>query len=172
MTVRYFSDRQKPRGRNAGAAPMTTLRIAEFSRFLTHKYGETLPNDDAGRDDAFVMANLLARTRGGDRSIPRWLALRAPWMTIAEITDITATAMRLQLKWTADKLARRIGLDFATRTRLRIKTIGSTDVDKEQRRAIRLQKDRDRKRERRRNRSKLRETMRRRTSRTEAVRNV
>lgn len=148
MTVQYFSDRQKPRGRlNGGTAVITPLRLADLSRFLTDKYGETLPDDDAGRDDAFVFANMLARTKGRDQSIRRWLAVRTPWMPEDDVDELVATAMRLQLKWTADKLAHRIGLDFATRTRLGITTIGSTDVDKEQRRILRMQKDRDRKRE-------------------------
>jgi hypothetical protein len=194
MTVRYFSDRQKPRGKlNGGAAMFTSLRLAEFSRFLTDKYGEQLPDDDAGRDDAFLFCNTLARTRGGDRSIRQWLALRAPWMAADEIDELVAAAMRLQLKFTADKLAHRIGLDFATRTRLGFKTIGSTDVDKEQRRLIRLQKDRDKKRDMRRAQRKARKVTvsrnrsqpwkdegiarstwyaRRRTARTETVRNV
>jgi hypothetical protein len=36
-------------------------------------------------------------------------------------------------KWTADVLAQRLGLDYATRQRLGITTIGSTDVDKAER---------------------------------------
>jgi hypothetical protein len=149
MTVKYFSERMRRR-RAQGTRTLLPIRLAELSRFLTDRYGETLPDDDAGRDDAFVMANLLARTKGQERTITQWLALRAPWLAPDEVVEITSAALRLHLKWTADKLAQRIGLDYATRTRLGIKTIGATDCDAEQRLAIRAQKDRDRKRAKRR----------------------
>jgi hypothetical protein len=149
MTVKYFSERMRRR-RAQGTVTILPIRLAELSRFLTDKYGETLPDDDAGRDDAFVMANLLARTKGQERTITQWLALRAPWLAPDEVGEITSAALRLHLKWTADKLAQRIGLDYATRTRLGIKTIGATDCDVEQRLAIRAEKDRARKRAKRR----------------------
>lgn len=124
--------RKRRRGRSAGRN-LLAIRINELARYLTHRYGETFPNDDAARDDALVMACHLARTRGGEHEIHRWLGLRTPWMTADQRDEIASTAMRLQLKWTADKLAKRIGLDFATRTALNIKTIGAIDVNADQR---------------------------------------
>lgn len=148
--VRYFSDVPIRGTRRGARAGLLAIRIAELSRFLVDRYGTTLPADDAGRDEAFVMACHLSRTQRGDRSIREWLALRAPWMDAKQVDEITTTAMRLQLRWTADKLARRIGLDFATRVRLGLKTIGAIDCDAIQRKAIRAEKDRDRKRDKRR----------------------
>jgi hypothetical protein len=58
-------------------------------------------------------------------------------MSQEQVDDLAAIAMRLQLKWSADKLAQRIGLDFATRALLRIKTIGANDVDADQRLELR-----------------------------------
>ncbi|MGY3344683.1 MULTISPECIES: hypothetical protein [unclassified Bradyrhizobium] len=147
--VRYFSDRPK-RGTRSAAGGILAIRIAELSRVLLDRYGETLPADDAGRDDAFVMACHLAHIRRGDRAILGWLALRAPWMPTADADELVAAAMRLQLRWTADRLAQRIGLTYADRTRLGLRTIGSIDVTADQRREMRKAKDRDRKRDRRR----------------------
>jgi hypothetical protein len=116
---------------------MPALRCAELGRFFSDKYGETLPPDDAGRDDAWIMANILARTKGGEREIRRWLASRAPWMAGKDVDQIAADAMRLRLKWTADKLAQCIGLTFEVRDRLGITTIGACDMTKAERETVR-----------------------------------
>jgi hypothetical protein len=132
--VRYFTD-VPVRGsrRKGGTTSLLAIRISELSRYLSHRHGETLSDDDAGRDDAFVMANHLVHTKGADRAVRSWLNLRAPWMAQDDVDELAATAVRLRLRWTADKLAQRIGLDDATRTALRIKTIGATDVTADQR---------------------------------------
>ena len=45
---------QKPR------VSIGSLRINELNRLFTARYGLTLPDDDAGRDDIVVMAQHLA----------------------------------------------------------------------------------------------------------------
>src|SRR5262249_56954255 len=49
---------------------------------------------------------------------------------------------RTRRRWSADNLARWLGVKFEDRKVLRITTIGSTDVTKNQRKALRKQKDR------------------------------
>jgi hypothetical protein len=131
IAIRYRNGKEK----NTGL--MAALRHAQLSGFFSDKYGETLPPDDAGRDDAWIMANIIARTKGGEREIRRWLALRTPWMAGKDVDQIAADAMRLRLKWTADKLAHCIGLTFEVRDRLGITTIGACDMTKAEREAVR-----------------------------------
>src|SRR5580704_12578497 len=63
---------------------IATLRIAELRRLLQSRYGTVLPDDAAGRDDALIMANHLAKRPEAERRIPAWLSLWAPWMAAEE----------------------------------------------------------------------------------------
>src|ERR1700719_4094795 len=56
------------------------LRIADLRRLYADRYGRMLPDDDAGRDAAFVMACHLAKRPDAERRIANWLELQAPWM--------------------------------------------------------------------------------------------
>ena len=100
-----------------------------------------LPDDDAGLDDIFVIANHLAHLAEPDQRIRAWLRRWAPWhgedRTVALIRAVTSTP----LKWRADVLARRLGLDYATRMRLRITTIGAIDCGKVKRAALRRKRN-------------------------------
>src|SRR5262245_23437773 len=72
----------RKRQRRGGATPMAAIRAAELDRAFVDQYGETLPDDDAGADSAFVMANHLARRQGDPgKLITDWLVRRAPWMS-------------------------------------------------------------------------------------------
>jgi hypothetical protein len=64
--VRYFTDVPVRGSRRGAGTNIQAIRISELSRYLSHRYGETLPHDDAGKDDAFIMANHLARTSRGE----------------------------------------------------------------------------------------------------------
>lgn len=139
--VRFFEERQ--RRRTGGThTPITAFRVAEVARTLEDNYGPTLPDDDAGRDDANVMAHILAHTRGGERNILAWLARAAPWMAEHEAVELARVAIAKPLRWTADKLAQRLGVTDEQRTRLRLRTIGAIDVTA----AERIERRRERKR--------------------------
>jgi hypothetical protein len=112
---------------------MAMLRIAELRRLYRARYGHELPDDDAGREDALIMANHLAKRPDAERNITVWLGLWAPWMTDVEVAKITAKVIAKPIRWRADKLAIRLNLNEAERQRLRITTIGAVDVDKEER---------------------------------------
>lgn len=62
-----------------------------------------------------------------------WVRQWAPWYGGDRTTTLINAVLRKPMKWTADKLAQRIGLDYATRTRLAITTIGAVDFAKAQR---------------------------------------
>jgi len=67
-----------------GRVGIGVVRIGELRRLFTALYGHVLPDDDAGRDDAFLMVCHLAKRPEADRRIPAWLSLWCPWMTEAE----------------------------------------------------------------------------------------
>jgi hypothetical protein len=117
---------------------LAALRIAELRRLFTARYGRTLPDDDAGRDDIVVMAHHLARRQGdARRNIRNWIELHAPWMAADEIASTTAYVTTNPIRWRADKLATRLHLTEAERRRLRICTIGAIDVTKAERKLAR-----------------------------------
>jgi hypothetical protein len=122
---------------------MAVLRIAELRRLFRSRYGDVLPDDDAGRDEALVMAHHLVR-RSGDpcRRIAAWLELQAPWMAQAELAELITSVLSRPLRWRADKLAVRLNLTDAERRRLRITTIGAADKTKAERLIERKERNR------------------------------
>jgi hypothetical protein len=140
---RYVSPERRP-------VSIAMLRIAELRRLYRARYGHELPDDDAGRDDAEIMAHHLANRPDAERNITVWLGLWAPWMTGTEVANMTAKVIAKPLRWRADKLAVRLNLNEAERRRLRITTIGAVDLTKEQRKARRRARDRALKEARRR----------------------
>jgi hypothetical protein len=129
------------------------LRRAELNRLFVHRHGgHVLPDDDAGREDAFIMAHHLAqdphplaRTR-----VYSWLEQAAPWQTEAELEELIDHAMSRKLKWTADRLAKRLNVTTAQREKLRLRTIGAADMSKAERTAQQRKRKQERDRERRR----------------------
>jgi hypothetical protein len=119
------------------------LRISELRRLFTARYGHTLPDDDAGREDVLIMANHLARRPGdAQRNIRNWLGLYAPWMPASEVETLISMVVARPFKWRADKLGAKLNFTEAERRRLRICTIGAVDKTKEQRLAERKERKR------------------------------
>ena len=138
IAVKHRLARKRRRKR---ADPKTHVRIRELERLFADRYGTMLPNDDAGLDDIFVIANHLAHLAEPDQRIRAWLRRWAPWhgddRTVALIRAVTSKP----LKWRADALAQRLGLDYATRTRLGITTIGAIDCGKVKRATLRRKRN-------------------------------
>ena len=129
--------RRHCRRRNDGAF-LPRLRIPELERIFAMQYGgRRLPDDDAGRADLRLMADHLAQI--DPRRIRPWVAT---WMPTLSGTDLDALIADVGPGrwWKADALAREFGLDDATRTRLKIKTIGAVDCTKRQRKNRRRRK--------------------------------
>src|SRR5262245_47370976 len=122
------------------------LRVGDLKRFLRYRYGPTLPDDDAGRDDlnelllpvslmpkspALVMRNM----------IETW----APWMAAEEaysvVQQIERTPPRLRNR-TAKDLGRRLNVTNAEREHLKLRTIAPADMTDEQWSEWRKQKKR------------------------------
>ena len=136
---------QAKRNKRKRRPSLATLRIADLNRLFRARYGETLPNDDAGRDDVTIMAHHLVTLAGNPEArIADWCRLRAPWLTITELADITADAIRKPRRWKADRLAWRLRLTEIDRKALRITTIGAIDRGKGTRTAQRRTASRQR----------------------------
>jgi hypothetical protein len=142
---RYDKDKgERPRVSQA------VLRCAQLRRLFQARYGHVLPDEDAGREDAFVMINHLAKRPDAQRLVPAFLSLWCPWMTTDEIGAMTTKVIAKPLRWKADTLAARLNLEHAERQRHRITTIGATDLTKEQREARRRSRKQQRKKLKRR----------------------
>lgn len=137
----YKRKRREPDG-SPRRVSISALRASQLNRFLLDRYGQVLPDDDAGRDDARLMAHHLAHRINPSARIASWLSLRAPWMDDAEAQELITTVLAKPLRWRADTLAARLGLTEADRRRLRITTIGAIDMDKDQRKAARRERSR------------------------------
>lgn len=143
--VRYFSKRQRGRRKRSSPMQLVALRIADLSTVFRSRYGITLPDDDAGRDDIRLAVDHLASMPHPAKAIARWLQTWAPWLTIAEHQQIVADGIAQQRNWKADALAWRLRLTKEERRMLGITTIGAIDEGKAARTKRRQQRDRERK---------------------------
>lgn len=143
--------RYKAKQANKPRVSIAAVRIAELHRLFRHRYGRTLPDDDAGRDDVQIMAHHLAQ-RPGDakRRIRSYIELQAPWMPPADAAALIDSVVAKPIRWRADKLALRLQLTEAVRRHLGITTIGAIDMTKEERKLARKLRQRQRDRARRR----------------------
>ena len=144
--VKLFSRRQKHRGRaRTSQSQIATLRLHDLARLFRARYNSvTLPDDDAGRDDAMVAVHHLANLDQPLKRIDDWLGLWCPWITLGERNKIAAEVMVHPQRWKADQLAWRLRLTMADRTALGITTIGAIDCNKAQRKKRRLLKQKQR----------------------------
>jgi hypothetical protein len=129
------------------------FRVANLCRLFRDRYaGEVLPPDDAGLEDATIIACHLARLPGADpvTRIRDWLSLWAPWMPIADTIELIDNVIANPRTWTAGALAHALNVNAADRRRLRLWTIGATDETTGEREAARKQRDKERKEARRR----------------------
>src|SRR6266567_1977573 len=105
------------------------LRIRDLQKLFAERYGTAMPDDDSARDDLTVLLHHVAQL--GDPHALRACAARwCPWLCHGEFAAMIAEIECRPLRWRADSLAKRIGLNDATRTRLAITTIGSVDCGK------------------------------------------
>lgn len=129
---------------------LAALRIADLSTLFRSRYGMTLPDDDAGRDDIRLAMDHLASLPHPARAMTRWLETWAPWLTLAEHRQTIADGIAQQRHWKADALAWRLRLTKEERRMLGITTIGAIDEGKAARTKRRKDRDRERKQAKRR----------------------
>jgi hypothetical protein len=136
----------------------TVHRLREIERIIKHRY-EVLPDTD----DADIFLNQVAccqlqmfwkrlgRLAEFDELVDRlklWCERWAPKASILQRRDAAREALRRRRINTADDCAAQLRLSYEERTRLRITTIGSFDVNKRERAKLRKQRKRIRDRER------------------------
>ena len=131
---------------------MRRLRVGDLRRLLNRRYGLSLPNDDAGREDLWEL--LLAISLGTDprQKMLNAIGLWAPWMPEDEIDALIEGIERTpkgQRHRTGKDLGERMRLTNAERERLRLWTIAAYDMTAEERVGWRKAKARDRMRQRR-----------------------
>jgi hypothetical protein len=136
----------------------TVHRLREIERIIKHRYG-VLPDTD----DVDIVLNQVAccqlqmrRKKLGqlpefDDLVDRlslWCERWAPEASIFGCRDAVREALRRPRIDTADECAGQLRLSYAERTRLRITTIGSFDVNKRKRAKLRKERKRIRDRQR------------------------
>jgi hypothetical protein len=127
------------------------LRLRELRIIFQHRYGHTLPDDDAGREDLAIALDHAAGLSGDPRQrMMNFASIWAPWIDPDELEDMIENALRNGQRWTADALADQLGLTESQRKDWAIKTIGIAGMHKAERvviqKARKRVRDRDRKR--------------------------
>lgn len=139
VAVRYAWARRENRRKSIRSKSGTTrpqlaaIRARQLDTFFVYTYGQTLPDDDAGREDAMIMANHLALLADAANTIRQYLSKNCPWMGRADRIRIVRDAVIDPRMYRADTLGRLIGLTQEVRTLLHITTIGAIDMPLEKR---------------------------------------
>ena len=135
-----------PRGGMKAIAPargdpgkLETIRRLRYGDFLTlfrHRYGNELPQDDAGRDDLWLLVcNVSLAPSEPEKKVRHVIGLWAPWMSAEEREDYVKHVMGLDIYeriQTAAEIGQRVGLTNAEREALklwRFKPIDMTDEE-------------------------------------------
>lgn len=141
--------RRKARARPRTAPQIATLRLNDLARLFRARYGFTLPDDDAGRDDLHVaLCHIAMLAKSRDR-MARYCEVWAPWLTLSEARQVIDRALTNPERWKADQLAWRMRLTAADRATLGITTIGAVDLGKAGRTRLRKLRSRARSKARR-----------------------
>jgi hypothetical protein len=110
-------------------------RLSDVQRLLRDRYGHTLSDDDAGREDLRELLLLASLAYNPERSMRKTIEVWAPWMDKAEaeqlIDDVNRTPIYLR-KPSARDLGNRMNLTDEKRQKLAIVTIKPADMTDEQ----------------------------------------
>jgi hypothetical protein len=68
----------------SGDETIRRLRLGDVQKVLRSRYGHTLPDDDAGREDLHEMLLPISLGDGADRKMHHAIDLWAPWMDADE----------------------------------------------------------------------------------------
>ena len=145
IAKKYKAQAKQARQRNRSRG-MAAIRLAELTRWLDDTFGEGVELD-AG-EPSYLIVRIFAHHLGAlpdtARRITVWCATYAPWISPRDLERLISEVLDCPIKWTADKLAWKIKLKDDQRTKLRIKTIGAMDCNKEQREIRRKAKRKER----------------------------
>lgn len=144
--ARRYAWNGKRNGKRRTYSHIANFRMRELEKLFQYRYGFVLPDDESGRDDLVIaFHHIVSISERSDIAMRAWASLRAPWMGDAELDDIIQDVLDHPMRWTAGKLAWRLGLTDAERTVLDIRTIRPIDVDEAGLAERQKQRDRERK---------------------------
>jgi hypothetical protein len=107
------------------------LRLRDLRRYCLHRYGYTLPDDDAGREDLRELLLPISLTKEAGRKMEKAIEVWAPWMNTIEagqlMDEINRTPGHLR-KPGARELGERLNLQNWQRERWGIRTIAPVDM--------------------------------------------
>jgi hypothetical protein len=131
-------DSKKKRRRFAPIGCRASLqRLREIERFLSHSYGSILPDDDAGNDDLrIVVAAAKAAGKPAIDFVRKW----APWMSATDANRLCVDVNVHEAYLKADEIAAKLGVVYADRQHLHLRSIGSIDVNKAGRERLRRER--------------------------------
>jgi len=114
---------------------MAALRIADLTRWLDDAIGQGVELEPCqpSADLARIFVHHFVVLADGNRKAADWLAAYCPWIDRRDREHMITEANHCPLKWSADKMAWKIGLKDEQRSRLKITTIGAVDCSREQR---------------------------------------
>jgi hypothetical protein len=134
-----WDDRQR---RERGRYPSIVIfRLRDLENLFAYRYGPTLPDDDAGREDLYVAASHIFRIGHPEEHIPAWARLWCPWLGKEECDKLIADVARRREWWKAKALGRIMRLDAATRDLLGITTFRAIDQSENKRTRRRKKQD-------------------------------
>jgi hypothetical protein len=140
VALAYNADARNKRNRGRGGFSGAGRLANELQLIYRDGWG-VLDDDQHGRALFSILLHIIANTV---RNLPAKMeAARqefAPWLSDEEMVKLATEAIRVRRRWTADKLAQRIGLTYADRQRLGVTMIGAIDMPKAER--DRLRKER------------------------------
>lgn len=136
--------------RHRRSRAMAAIRLSELTRWLDDTFGAgvELPADEPSYLIVRIFAHHMGVLSDPPRRILSWVTVYAPWISPRDRERLVNEVTDCPIKWTADKLGRKIKLTDEQRTRLKIRTIGAVGINKD----MRLQKRRKSEAERQRNR--------------------
>ena len=125
------------------------LRLRDMRNYLRCRYGHTLPDDDAGREDLRELLYPISVGPNPAIKMPKAIELWAPWMSPAEAGELI-DAINLMPIWlrkpSARELGKRLRVTNQMRQLWRLWTIAPCDLTDQELAEQRKAKDRERKR--------------------------
>ena len=112
------------------------LRLGDLQKFLRFRYGHTLPDDDAGREDLHeLLLPISLGTNGHWSKMKNAIEVWAPWMDSGEamqVIDRVNRAPRHLRQPTARQVGDRLSVTNQERECLKLKTIKPVDMTDKQ----------------------------------------
>jgi hypothetical protein len=115
----------------AKSETMRRLRLGDVQKVLRQRYGHTLPDDDAGREDLRELLLPISLGQEAGRKMENAVQVWAPWMNAAEagqlMDEINRSPVYLR-KPTGRELGERLRLTYQERQAWGIRTIAPCDL--------------------------------------------